>query len=109
MNDLNLVIIEGRAAREADLLYTKGGSVMCKFDIATMETVKDYEWNDKYITHFITVSFWEKEAERIASHLHKGDKIRITGTIRQNNWEDKDGNKRSDVYITGTNLDFLGE
>ncbi|MBP5706970.1 MAG: single-stranded DNA-binding protein [Spirochaetales bacterium] len=105
-NSLNLSIIEGRVTRTPDLLYTKNGNAMCKFDLAVNEYYKtdnDY----KTITSFITINLWGKYAESITQYLEQGTPVRVQGSIRQNSWEDKDGNKHSDLYINASAVDFL--
>ena len=105
-NSLNLTIIEGRVTRTADLLYTKNGNAMCKFDLAVNEYYKtDNEY--KTVTSFVTVSVWGKYAESIARYMEKGTPVRVQGAIKQNNWEDKDGSRRSELYINATSVEFL--
>ena len=105
-NSLNFTIIEGRVTRTADLLYTQNGNALCKFDLAVNESYKvDTEY--KTVTSFVTINIWGKYGESLAQHLEKGTPIRVIGSIKQNNWEDKDGNKRSDLYVCASTVDFL--
>ena len=105
-NSLNLTIIEGRVTRTADLLYTKNGNAMCKFDLAVNEYYKtDNEY--KTVTSFVTVSVWGKYAESIARYMEKGTPVRVQGAIKQNNWEDKDGSRRSELYVNANSVEFL--
>lgn len=105
-NALNITIIEGRVVRIPDLLYTKSGHAMCKFDLAVNE---NYKTDDGYktITSFVTINLWDKPAENLAKYLDKGKAIRVTGSLKQNNWEDKNGIRHNDLYINATNIDFL--
>lgn len=105
-NSLNLTIIEGRVTRTADLLYTKNGNAMCKFDLAVNEYYKtDNEY--KTVTSFVTVSVWGKYAESIARYIEKDTPVRVQGAIKQNNWEDKDGSRRSELYVNANSVEFL--
>lgn len=105
-NALNIVILEGRVVRTPDLLYTKSGHAMCKFEVAYDETYicGDFE---KKITTFVTINLWDKPAENLTKYLEKGKAIRVTGSLKQNNWEDKNGIRHNDLYINATNIDFL--
>ncbi len=105
-NALNISIVEGRVVRTADLLYTKNGHAMCKFDLAINETYKT-ENEYKNITSFVTVNLWDKPAENLAKYLEKGKAVRVTGAIKQNTWEDKNNTRHNDLYINATNIDFL--
>ena len=105
-NALNLTIIEGRVVRTPDLLYTKNGHAMCKFDLAINETYKsDNEF--KTLTSFISISMWDKMAESFSKYLDKGKAVRVIGGIKQNNWEDQNNKRHSDLYINATNIEFL--
>lgn len=105
-NSLNFTIIEGRLTRTADMLYTKNGNAMCKFDIAVNEYYKA-ENEYKTVTSFVTVNIWGKYAESISKYMEKGTAVRIIGSIKQNNWEDKDGNRRSNLYINANSIEIL--
>jgi len=48
-----------------------------------------------------------KRAEALAEYLKKGQLVAVEGKLRQDNWEDKDGNKRSRVEILMDNLHFV--
>ena len=105
-NSLNFTIIEGRLTRTADMLYTKNGKAMCKFDLAVNEYYKtDNEY--KTVTSFITVNVWGKYAETISQYMEKGTAVRIIGSIKQNNWEDKDGCRKSELYVNANSVEFL--
>lgn len=108
MTELNIVILEGRVSGRCDLLYTKSGNAMCQFNLAVGEDYKVDE-ETKHITSFITINIWGRDAEKYAKNLIQGKKIRVQGSINQNNWVDKDGKSMSNVYVNATAIDFLGE
>ncbi|WP_407453933.1 single-stranded DNA-binding protein [Methanobrevibacter sp.] len=105
--DLNVVILEGRVARTPDLLYTKSGNALCKFDLVSGEVFKEYDGTEKIITNYVTINLWGKPAESLSKFLKKGKAIRVTGSLKQNTWNDKNEVRHDDVYVNATNIDFL--
>lgn len=106
MSDINSVNIIGRLTRDAELSYTPSGFAICKFSVAVNRKRKQgEEWVDEVA--FFDVTLWGKRGEGIASYLTKGKQVGIEGELRQDRWE-KDGVKRSKVYIDGRNIQLLG-
>ena len=40
-------------------------------------------------------------------YVHKGDCILVRGSLKQESWQDKDGNKRSQLSVTVQELQFV--
>lgn len=104
---LNLSLIEGRLTRDPELLYTKNGNAVCKFDIAVNSNLKKGE-NAVSQVSFIAVNAWNKVAECCAKYLKKGSLIRANGRLKQNSWESKDGKKMSKIFVEAASVEFLG-
>jgi single-strand DNA-binding protein len=48
---------------------------------------------------------WRSQAENLAESLGKGDRVMVTGRLRQRSWETPDGDKRS---VTELEADEVG-
>jgi single-strand DNA-binding protein len=48
---------------------------------------------------------WRGQAEHLAESLHKGDRVMVTGRLRQRSWETPEGDKRS---VTEIEADEVG-
>ena len=95
MNSINLI---GNLTRDAERVQTQGGTALAKFGIA---------WNDyKKEAHFYDCTLWGPAAESIGQYLTKGKKIGISGELRQERWQDKDGGNRSKHVINVRNVTF---
>jgi len=103
---LNLSLIEGHLTRDPELFYTKAGNALCKFDIAVNSFTKNGDEN-KQETTFLSVTTWNKVAESTATYLKKGSLIRVKGRLKQQSWEDKEGNKRSKIQVEAQSVEFL--
>jgi len=95
MTDFNLVVVEGRLVRDADLKYSKSGKPYTNFTVAS-----NY-WNGKEeATNFIDILSFDE------LRFSKGDKVRVTGVLRQDTWE-KEGQKMSKIKIIAEKVDKL--
>jgi single-strand DNA-binding protein len=56
-------------------------------------------------TSFFKVNVWRGQAEHLAESLGKGDRVMVTGRLRQRSWETPEGDKRS---VTELEADEVG-
>jgi single stranded DNA-binding protein len=54
---------------------------------------------------FLRVNVWRGQAEHLADSLSKGDRVMVTGRLRQRSWETSEGDKRS---VTEIEADEVG-
>jgi single-strand DNA-binding protein len=60
----------------------------------TQRVQQDGQWRDGE-TSFFKVNVWRGQAEHLADSLGKGDRVMVTGRLRQRSWETPEGEKRS--------------
>lgn len=96
---MNKSIIIGRLTKDPELNSTSNGTSVCKFTIA----VSGY--NDR--TDFIDCEAWKNLADNLTKYQKKGNQIAVSGSIRVDNYEDKDGNKRKSTKIIANDIMFL--
>lgn len=89
MNHCNLA---GRLTKDADFNVTQKGTSMSKFRMA----INDRRNDD---TLYINVLCFGKMAEALKEHLTRGRLIGVTGKIKVDDYQDKDGNPRNSVCI----------
>jgi single-strand DNA-binding protein len=53
----------------------------------------------------LQVNVWRGQAEHLADSLGKGDRVMVTGRLRQRSWETPEGDKRS---VTEIEADEVG-
>ena len=65
-------------------------------------------WNagEKH-TEWFNVTAWRRLAEIVAEHVDKGSKVSITGHLRSDVYEAKDGSKRRSLQIVADEVRFL--
>ncbi len=53
---------------------------------------------------FVDVEAWRNEAEECAKKLQKGRGVRVIGRLKQDRWEDPEGNPRSKLKIVAEHV-----
>jgi len=106
MNDMNIVAINGRLTKDAEIKYTSGGMAIATISLASNRSVKKNDkWEDE--ANFFDCTMFGKSAEAVKQYLTKGQQVSISGELRQERWE-KDGQKQSRVTIIVNHLQPMG-
>ncbi len=102
----NQVVLIGRAGNNVaeDVRQLQSGTMVAEVRLAVNRPTKDAMGNP--VTDWLTCQFWDKQAERLSEFVKKGDLISVSGAMRVDNWE-KEGEKRSKVYVHGENFQML--
>jgi single-strand DNA-binding protein len=97
MND-NVVLIKGNLTRDPEVKYTQSGTAVANFSLAV--NGREYEKNGEKVRDvtFVDCEAWDSGAELLGD-FKKGDKVGVEGELKQNSWEDAEGNKRSKLTI----------
>lgn len=105
MSCINKVCVSGNLGHDPELKTTQGGTSVCSFSVCVNDRKKEGDsWVD--VPNWIDVIFFGNRAESLKQYLHKGSLVFVSGKLRQNRWEDKDGNKRSKIEIIGDEIQF---
>lgn len=101
------VSLIGHLGKEVDLRYTPSGQAVGNFSVATTEGSKNKggEWEN--ITTWFKCTVWGKQAENCAKFLSKGSPIYLEGKLKEEKWDDKDGNERTSLVVNVTDVQFL--
>ncbi len=103
---LNNVVIMGRLTADPELKTTSSNISLCRFTVACNRSYSRQGEEKK--TDFIDVTAWRQTAEFVSRYFYKGSMIAVEGSIRVENYTDKDGNKRKSVYVIANNVSFCG-
>ena len=105
-SDLNNIMLIGRLTKDPESKYLPSGSAVVEFSIANNYYMSNKNSTD--VNYFDVVAFG-KMAETVAKYLTKGKQVAISGTLRQDRWQDKDTNApRSKVRIIMQSMQMLG-
>jgi single-strand DNA-binding protein len=99
MASVNKAILIGNLGRDPEIRYTQSGDPIANFSIATNEAWTDKSGQKQERTEWHRVEVFGKTAQVARDYLTKGRSVYIEGTIRYDEWTDKDGNKRNTTKI----------
>ncbi len=100
---MNKVLLVGNLTRDPELQTVGANNTsVCRFAIAVNRRVSGNQETD-----FYNITVWRALGENCAKFIKKGSKVAICGDIQIRNYEDKEGNKRTSVEVTATDVEFL--
>lgn len=105
---VNYVELIGWLGNDPEQRYTPSGVAIAEFSVATKRVGsrnEDGSWS--YETDWLDVVAWDQLAETVVTSLRKGSRVRVTGSLRVDNWEDREGNKRKRVNVRAEDIIFL--
>ena len=97
---MNHTIVMGNVGRQPEgLKYTNAGLAVLKFSLADTRGKDD---NKK--TSWYDVVVFDKQAEAVAEHISKGDRIIVVGRFQVEDYEKKDGTKGRRVELVADEI-----
>jgi single-strand DNA-binding protein len=101
----NHTSIVGNLVEDPELRFSNNGTAVANLRVAVTQRIQqDGQWRDGD-TSFFRVNVWRAQAEHLADSLGKGDRVMVTGRLRQRSWETSEGDKRS---VTELEADEVG-
>ena len=64
--------------------------------------------NDNYFFFFVDVVVWGRQAETCSQYLSKGSQVFVEGKLQLDQWENKEGEKRSKIKVRADRVQFMG-
>ena len=105
---INLVILAGNIGRDPEIKYLQSGKSVSTFSMATPASYKrDGELKDDIQWHNITC--FGRLAEIAGEYLSKGSEVLIVGKIKNEKYEDKEGNKKQINKVIALDMCMLGK
>ncbi|MGP9623541.1 single-stranded DNA-binding protein [Corynebacterium sp. AOP34-AQ2-28] len=91
------ITVVGNLVADPELRYTATGAAVANFRVASTPRRFDSQTN-QYVDGealFLTCNVWRQAAENVANSLTKGDRVIVTGRLRQRSYETREGEKRT--------------
>jgi single-strand DNA-binding protein len=89
------ITINGRLVKDPELRFTNGGKAVAQFSVVTSRRNKTDAgvWEDVDVSFHDVTAFGDM-AEHVCDCLAKGTSVIVTGALRQESWQDKEGKER---------------
>ncbi|HHT9129511.1 MAG TPA: single-stranded DNA-binding protein [Candidatus Brocadiaceae bacterium] len=108
MASLNKVFLMGNLTRDPELRYTPTGLAVASFGIAINRAWTAKSGEQKEEVCYVDINIFGRRAEVVGEYFSKGNPIFIEGRLQFNQWETKDGQKRSTLRVVADNFQFIG-
>lgn len=104
----NCVTLGGRICRDIEMRYLPSGVAVAQFSIAINRTWMDKQTNEKREeVSFVDCEAFGRTAETINQYLSKGRGIFLWGRLKQDTWENAEGQKRSKLKTVVDGFQFI--
>ena len=98
---MNVWTFSGRVGADAELRTTQSGEKVLSFRVAN-----DIGFGDRRTTQWVDCSYWGKRAEAVSSYVRKGDKISVSGELKLEEFQKRDGTPGSKLAVRVNDLDL---
>ncbi len=98
---MNVWTFSGRVGADAELRTTQSGEKVLSFRVAN-----DIGFGDRKTTQWVDCSYWGKRAEAVSSYVRKGDKITVSGELKLEEFQKRDGTPGSKLAVRVNDLDL---
>ena len=109
MASLNNVILIGNLTRDPELrMIPSSGTNVLEMRVAVNDNYRNKAGEIVESTCFVDVVVWGRQAETCAKYLNKGSPVLVEGRLQYDQWETKEGEKRSRLRVVAFRVQFLG-
>ncbi|WP_028938247.1 single-stranded DNA-binding protein [Pseudonocardia spinosispora] len=106
MTGLPEVTVTGTLTATPELRFTPSGHAVANFTVAANERRYDKntgQWADGDAT-FLRCSIWREAAENVTNSLNKGNRVIVTGRLKQRTYDTAEGEKRTVFELDVTEI-----
>jgi single-strand DNA-binding protein len=93
----------GRVGADAELRTTQSGEKFLNFRVCN-----SVGFGDRKTDQWADCTYWGKRAESVSSYVRKGDKITVSGELRLEGFQRRDGTPGSKLSVRVNDLDLAG-
>lgn len=107
MANFNKVILAGNLTRDPQLSTLPSNTSVCEFGMAINRKWRSQSGEMREETCFVDLRAFGRTGETINKYMAKGRPILVEGRLRYDQWEGKDGNKKSRLTVVVDNFQFI--
>lgn len=107
-NDLNQCNFIGRLGKPPEVRYSSSGDAITNFSIAIGSQWKDKSGEKQESTEWINCVAFGKLGEIVGQYLVKGSHVYVSGRMKTEKYQGKDGQDRYSTKIIANEMKMLG-
>lgn len=104
---VNKVFLMGNLTRDVQVKHTANNTAVANLGLAVNRRYRNAGGEMQEETTFVDCEAWGRTAETMGKYLAKGRPVFIEGRLRLNEWEDRDGNRRSKLLVVVDTFTFV--
>ena len=101
---MSTLSIAGNLTATPELRNVNGGRSVVSFSVADNRRWTDKSGATQEAVTYLDVTAWGAMAEHIATSLHTGDRVLVTGRLDQRSWEGPDGARHTKHELVATEV-----
>lgn len=105
---LNTVHLAGNLTRDPVVKVVGDQRTVANFGLAINRRFRTSSGEQKEETTFVEIECWGRQAELVGQYMTKGRNVMIEGSLRLDQWENKEGQKRSQLRVQAQRVHFVG-
>ena len=105
---VNRVMLIGNLTRDPEVRHIPSGTAVADLGLAVSERYTNKAGEAVEKTCFVDIVVWDRQAENCAQYLKKGSPVFVEGQLQLDQWESKEGEKRSKLRVRAERVQFLG-
>src|ERR1700677_2677051 len=102
---INRVLLIGNLTGDPERIEA-GKSKIVNASLANHQFFENGQEERQEVTTFVEIKIWGASAENFAKFARRGQEILVEGSLRQDRWEDDQGNKRTKLYLNVMSWQF---
>lgn len=102
---MNCVQVIGRITADPEVKVSQSGKSILSFSLAVQRDYKNR--SGEYDTDFFRCVAYKSSADYLGKYAKKGDMLAVSGALRQNTYENREGKKVSSVEISVSSVQIL--
>ena len=106
--NINHFTISGNLTRDVEIRSVGADKSVASFTIAHNSRYKSADGEQREDVTFVDCEVWGRQGEIAAQYLTKGSMTIVEGSMKQDNWTDKEGQTRYTTEIRVRELMLLG-
>lgn len=107
MTNLNKAMLIGRLGQDPETRYTKSGSAVASFTVATNDYWRDKQGNRQEKTDWHNIVAWGQQADFVQNYLKKGRLVYVEGRLQTRDWVDQQNVKHYKTEIVANTIRSL--
>lgn len=107
MRGMNKIYLLGNLGKDPKVSATQRGTTVCDFSLATTDSYKDRDGQQREETQWHSVRVYGKQAEACQQYLRKGSMALIEGTVKYSKSTGRDGLEKYFTNVIAERVQFL--